>query len=184
MSGGKRGAAAGTLAIMAGGDPEVFERVRPILDTFGDDVLYVGAIGAGCVAKLVHNMISQSIRQAVAEGMTLGVKAGVDAGLLWECIRRGAVGRMTVLHERLPRTVFRGEFDPPSFALSLAHKDLTLAMELAREFEVPMPVAEIVEEMSTEAMSRGWGDLDTNISFTLQEEAAGVQVRAPDVVVD
>ena len=71
------------------------------------------------------------IRQAIAEGLTLGVKAGVDAEALWECVRRGAVGRASGLHEGIPRMVFRGQIDPPSFALALAHKDISLATELA-----------------------------------------------------
>ena len=78
VSGGKSGAASGNLAVMVGGDPEVYKRIKPILDSFGDKVFYAGGIGAGSVAKLVHNMISHGVRQAIAEGLTLGVKAGVD----------------------------------------------------------------------------------------------------------
>ncbi|CAI8023313.1 2-hydroxy-3-oxopropionate reductase [Geodia barretti] len=125
VSGGKTGAASGNLAVMVGGDREVF---------------YAGEIGAGSVAKLVHNMIGHSVRQAIAEGLTLGVKAGVDPEPLWECIRRGSLGRMRVLHEGLVRTMFRGEFEPASFALNLAYKDISLATELAREYDVPMPI--------------------------------------------
>src|SRR5262249_11550417 len=67
VSGGKSGAESRNLAVMVGGERAVFERVRPVLDAFGDKVFYAGAIGAGCVAKLVHNMIGHSVRQAVAE---------------------------------------------------------------------------------------------------------------------
>jgi 3-hydroxyisobutyrate dehydrogenase len=101
---------------MVGGDRAIYERIKPILDAFGDKVFYAGAIGAGSVCKLVHNMIGHGIRQAIAEGLTLGVKAGVEAEALWECVRRGATGRMSGLHEGIPRTVFRGQFDPPSFS--------------------------------------------------------------------
>ena len=124
VSGGKSGAASGNLAVMVGGEREIFDRVKPILDSFGDKVFYAGSIGAGSVAKLVHNMIGHGVRQAIAEGLTLGVKAGVDAEALWECIRRGSLGRMSGLHEGIARTVFRGEFDPPSFALELSRKDI------------------------------------------------------------
>jgi 3-hydroxyisobutyrate dehydrogenase len=126
-------------------------------------------------------MIGHGIRQAIAEGLTLGVKAGVEADALWECVRRGAVGRMSGLHEGLPRTVFRGQFEPASFALALSRKDIALATELGREYNVPMPVANIAEQIAIEAMNRGWADKDSGITFVLQEEAAGVQVRAPDV---
>jgi 3-hydroxyisobutyrate dehydrogenase-like beta-hydroxyacid dehydrogenase len=181
VSGGKTGAASGNLAVMVGGDREIYERIKPLLDAFGDKVFYAGAIGAGAVCKLVHNMIGHGIRQAIAEGLTLGVKAGVDAELLWECVRRGAVGRMSGLHGGLPATVFRGKYDPPSFALELSRKDIRLATELGREFDVPMPVANVAEQIAIQGMNRGWGQFDSSVTFQLQEEAAGVQVRAPHV---
>jgi 3-hydroxyisobutyrate dehydrogenase len=181
VSGGKSGAETRNLAVMVGGERAVYERVKPVLDAFGDKVFYAGAIGAGSVAKLVHNMIGHGIRQAVIEGLTLGVKAGVEAEPLWECVRRGAVGRMSVLHEGLPRTLFRGQFAPPTFSLALARKDIGLAMELGREFEVAMPVASLAEQIAIEAVSRGWGEMDHTITCRLQEETAGVEVRAPTV---
>jgi 3-hydroxyisobutyrate dehydrogenase len=181
VSGGKTGAATRNLAVMVGGERAIFERIKPILDAFGDKVFYAGSIGAGSVCKLVHNMIGHGIRQAIAEGLTLGVKAGVDADALWECVRRGAVGRMSGLHEGLPRTVFRGQYEPASFALALAYKDVSLATELGRELNVPMPIANLAEQIAIQGMNRGWGDKDSSATFMLQEEAAGVQVRAPQV---
>lgn len=184
VSGGKTGAASRNLAVMVGGEREIFERVKPLLDAFGDKVFYAGSIGAGSVCKLVHNMIGHGVRQAIAEGLTLGVKAGVEAEALWQCVRRGALGRMSSLHEGIPRTVFQGSFEPPSFLLSLARKDISLATELGREFDVPMPVANLAEQRAIEGLNRGWGDLDSSITFLLQEEAAGVEVRAPRVDAD
>ena len=181
VSGGKSGAASGNLAVMVGGDREIFDRVKPILDSFGDKVFYAGSIGAGSVAKLVHNMIGHGVRQAIAEGLTLGVKAGVEAEALWECIRRGSLGRMSGLHEGIARTVFQGEFDPPSFALELSRKDIGLATDLGREFNVPMPVANLVEQIAIQGMNRGWGGRDSSVTFLLQEEQAGVEVRATGV---
>ncbi len=181
VSGGKTGAATRNLAVMVGGDQEVYQRIKPILDAFGDKVFYAGGIGAGSVCKLVHNMIGHGVRQAIAEGMTLGVKAGVDAEALWECVRRGSLGRASSIHEGLARSVFRGEFEPPSFALALARKDVGLATELGKEFNVPMPVANLAEQIAIEGMNRGWGDMDSSVTFLLQEEAAGVEVRVPDV---
>src|SRR5499433_2417230 len=173
VSGGKSGAATRNLAVMVGGERAIYERIKPILDAFGDKVFYAGAIGAGSVCQLVHNMIGHGIRQAIAEGLTLGVKAGVDAEALWECVRRGATGRMSGLHEGIPRTVFRDSYTPAAFTLALARKDLGLATELAREVGVPVPVADLVEGLVLEALARGWGDLDNNVVVRLQEEAAG-----------
>ena len=181
VSGGKSGAASGNLAVMVGGERELFDRVKPILDSFGDKVFYAGSIGAGSVAKLVHNMIGHGVRQAIAEGLTLGVKAGVDAEALWECVRRGSLGRMSGLHEGIARTVFTGEFDPPSFALELSRKDIGLATDLGREFNVPMPVANLAEQIAIQGMNRGWGGRDSSVTFLLQEEQAGVEVRAAGV---
>ena len=181
VSGGKSGAQSRNLAVMVGGEREVFDRMKPLLDAFGDKVFYAGSIGAGSVAKLVHNMIGHGVRQAIAEGLTLGVKAGVEAEPLWECVRRGALGRMSILHEGIARTVFQGEYEPASFALNLARKDVGLATDLGREFDVPMPVANLVEQIAIEAMNRGWGEMDNSVTFRLQEEQAGVEVRAPQV---
>ena len=181
VSGGKSGAQTRNLAVMVGGEREIFARVKPLLDAFGDKVFYAGDIGAGSVAKLVHNMIGHGVRQAIAEGLTLGVKAGVDPEPLWECVRRGSLGRMNVLHEGVVRTLFRGEYEPPSFALELARKDIGLATDLGREFNVPMPVANLAEQIAIEAMNRGWGGMDSSVTIRLQEETSGVEVRAPHV---
>ena len=181
VSGGKSGAASRNLAVMVGGEQEIFERIKPLLEAFGDKVFYAGSIGAGSVAKLVHNMIGHGVRQAIAEGMTLGVKAGVEPEALWQCIRRGSLGRMSGLHEGIARTVFRGEFEPASFALNLSRKDVGLATDLGREFNVPMPVANLCEQIAIQGMNRGWGDRDSSVTFLLQEEQAGVEVRASGV---
>ena len=179
VSGGKTGAESGNLAVMVGGEKEVFDRIKPILDTFGDKVFYAGSIGAGSVCKLVHNMIGHSVRQAIAEGLTLGVKAGVDPEPLWESIRRGSLGRMRVLHEGLVKTMFRGEYEPASFALNLAYKDISLATELAREYDVPMPMSTLAEQIAMQAMNRGWSDHDSSVTVRLQEEQSQTEVRAP-----
>lgn len=178
VSGGKTGAASGNLAVMVGGDKEIFEKVKPLLDSFGDKVAYCGEIGAGTIAKLVHNMIGHGVRQAIVEGLTLGVKAGVETEALWEAIRRGSLGRMRVLHEGLPRMAFTGNYEPASFALQLAHKDIALATELGREYNVPMPIANLAEQISVQCLNRGWATLDSSITTVLQEEAAGIELRA------
>lgn len=181
VSGGKKGADTGTLALMVGGDLEIYERVKILLEILGDKVFYAGTIGAGGICKLVHEMISHSVREAIAEGFTLGVKAGVDTISLWECVRRGALGQMSELHQGIPKTVFQGKFEPPGFALALARKDIGLAVELGHEYGVPIPIAELAEQRKAQGMDRGWGPKDSQITFLLQEELAGVQVRAPEL---
>ena len=181
VSGGKTGAASGNLALMVGGERDIYDQIKPILDAMGDKVFYAGEIGAGSVCKLAHNMITQGVMQAMAEGLTLGVKAGVEPKALWECIRRGGLGRMSMLHEIPAITIFKGKFEPPGFALSLLRKDMGLATELGREFDVPLPIASLSEQFLVQAMNRGWGDKDASIFFCLQEEMADVEVRAEGV---
>jgi len=177
VSGGVIGAQRGTLQVMVGGDEEVFRQVKPVLEAIGDKVSYMGAIGCGTIAKLVHNLIGICTRMVVAEGFTLGVKAGVSPEALLEAVKGGAFGQGLLLTQVLPDIVFKGDFDTVRFALRLARKDLALATELAREYNVPMAMAALAEETMLEAMARGWGDKDFAAPFMLQEERAGVKVR-------
>lgn len=177
VSGGVIGAQRGTLQVMVGGDEGVFRQVKPVLTAIGDKVSYMGEIGCGTVAKLVHNMIGICARVAVAEGFTLGVKAGVRPEALLEAVRGGAFGQGLLLSQVLPEIVFKGDFDTVRFALRLARKDLALAMEMAREYNVPMAMAALAEQEMIQAIARGWGDKDFAAPFMLQEERAGVKVR-------
>jgi len=139
VSAGQPGAERGIHEVMVGGDHAIFERVKPILAAFGDQILYAGDLGSGSICKLMHQMIGCGVSQAIAEGLTLGVKAGVEPSILWECVRRGLVGRMHVLHEQIPASVFQGQYEPAFFTLGLLHKDLGLATELGRKHHVPLP---------------------------------------------
>jgi len=178
VSGGAIGARRGTLQVMVGGDESIFREVKDVLGAVGNSVGYMGPIGAGTVAKLVHNMISIVTRSIVAEGFTLGVKAGVKPESLLEAIRGASFGQGLILSHMLPDVVFKGDFDSVRFALKLARKDVGLATALAREYNVPMPLASLGEQILMEAVGRGWGDKDSTSPWMLQEEAAGVQVRA------
>src|SRR5437667_341246 len=153
------------------------DRVKPVLEAMGDKVGYMGEIGCGTIAKLVHNMIGICTRQIVAEAFTLGVKAGVRPEALLAAVKGGAFGQGLLLTQVLPEIVFKGDFDTVRFALRLARKDLGLATELAREYNVPMEMAALAEQTLIEALARGWGDKDFSAPFMLQEERAGVKVR-------
>ena len=182
VSGGVIGARTGLLAIMVGGDEGIYQQVKPILDDFGDNVVYCGEIGAGSICKLVHNTISAITSQAISELFTLGVKAGAAPEALWETTRRGAFGRGAGGIHRLPDNWFNGDFEPDwdkgFFATRLMRKDVGLATSLAREYDVPMALASLAEQELMEAVGRGWGDDPTNKVRLLQEARAGVKVRA------
>jgi 3-hydroxyisobutyrate dehydrogenase len=179
VSGGPAGARTKRLAVWVGGDEAAYERLRPVLDAFCDQPYYAGPIGAGSVAKLVHNCAGYVLQTALAEVFTMGVKAGVEPAPLWQAVRHGAIGRRRTF-DGLADQFLPGRFDPPAFALRLAHKDVALAAALGRELGVPMRLANLTLEEMTEAMSRGWADRDSRVAMLLQEERAGVEVQVPD----
>jgi len=178
VSGGPKGAKTRKLALWVGGEREIYDRFKPVLDAIGDQPYYVGPIGAGTVAKLVHNCAGYAIQAALAEVFTLGVKAGVDPLVLWQAVRQGAGGRARTF-DRLVDQFLPGKFEPPSFTLKLAHKDVSLATALGRELGVPMRIAHLTLEEMTEALNRGWGQRDSRVAMLLQEERAGVQIAVP-----
>ncbi len=182
VSGGPKGAASGKLALWVGGERDIFDKYKKVLDAIGDQAIYIGPIGAGSVAKLVHNCAGYVIQTALAEVFTMGVKAGVEPLALWEAVRKGAQGRRRTF-DGLKDQFLPGVFDPPNFALRLAHKDVSLATTLGREVGVPMRLANLVLEEMTEARNRGWDDRDSRVAMLLQEERAGVEIAvAPDAL--
>ena len=179
VSGGPRGAESRKLALWVGGDEAVFQRVKPVLDAIGDQAFYVGPIGAGSVAKLVHNCAGYILQTALAEVFTLGVKAGVEPLRLFQALRHGHHGRRRTF-DGLVDQFLPGKFEPPAFALRLAHKDVGLATALARTLGVPMRLANLTLDELTTALSRGWGERDSRVAMLLQEERAGVQIKIPE----
>ena len=178
VSGGPGGAKSGRLALWVGGEKEVYERHESVLRAVGDQPCYVGPIGAGSVAKLAHNCASFTVQTALAEIFTLGVKAGVEPLALFQALRHGATGRKRTF-DRLAEQYLPGAFDPPAFALKLAHKDLSLGLALAREVGVPMELTTCTFGQFEEAMRRGWSDRDSRTPMLLQNERAGVEPRVP-----
>ena len=183
VSGGPKGAESGRLAIWVGGDKAIFDQYKHLLDAFSDAPYYVGPIGCGSVAKLVHNCTGYILQTALAEVFTMGVKAGVEPLALWQSVRRGVSGRRGAF-EGLAEHLLPGNFDPPAFALKLARKDVDLAVSVGREFDVPMRLANLTLQEMTEALNRGWGDRDSRSAMLLQEERSGVQVRVSETLLN
>jgi 3-hydroxyisobutyrate dehydrogenase-like beta-hydroxyacid dehydrogenase len=175
VSGGPAGAASGKLAIWIGGEKAAFDKYKPVLDAMGDKAAYIGPIGAATIAKLVHNMSSYAVTCAIAETFSLGIKAGVEPLALWNAVRQGAAGRRytfdVLIDQYLPNN-----YDPPAFALKLAHKDVSLATQLGRELGLPMRICNLALADMTEAMGRGWEGRDSRSVMLLQQERAGISV--------
>jgi 3-hydroxyisobutyrate dehydrogenase-like beta-hydroxyacid dehydrogenase len=175
VSGGPQGAASRKLAIWVGGDERIFQQHKQVLDAIGDQARYIGPLGTATVAKLVHNLSGYAITCALAETFSMGVKAGVEPLALWQAVRQGAGGRRFTFDGLLDQFL-PGKYDPPAFALKLAHKDVALANALGRELGVPMRIANLTLAEMTEALNRGWGGRDSRAVMLLQQERAGVEI--------
>ena len=179
VSGGMEGAQTRDLLAMAGGSPEDFARAKPLLDAIAKRVIYTGGIGTGSIAKIMHNSATFTLDLVMAECWTTGVKAGIDPATIVKVFTEAALGNQMNLKVRLPATYLKGNFDA-RFSLALAHKDLGLALDLARETGTPMRLNALAKAEMDAAMARGWGERDASIYLTLQEERAGVAVRIDD----
>ena len=177
VSGGVIGAEQGTIAIMAGAPPALFERVRPVLETISPNVFHAGGTGAGHAMKLINNMISSCARVAVFEGLALAVKAGIEPARFAEILSRGS-GRGYVADTTLPRYVLAGRSDQ-GFGLALMYKDLALATRLGQDLEAPLAAGGHAREVFRRALNELGADVDITQLVRLFERDAGVDVCAP-----
>jgi 2-hydroxy-3-oxopropionate reductase len=156
VSGGQEKAEKGTLAIMAGGKEEVYNKVKDVLDLMGKSS-YVAGIGAGQIAKLVNQTLVGINIAAVAEGMSLAKKAGVDPEKVFNAIRGGLAGSQC-LEDKAPR-MFEGRYNP-GFRINLHIKDLGNVQETSRALHLSMPLAAQVMEMMQNLAADGHEALD------------------------
>jgi 3-hydroxyisobutyrate dehydrogenase-like beta-hydroxyacid dehydrogenase len=174
VSGGVKGAEAGTLAIMVGGDAASLKKVKKILETMGQKILPVGSVGCGNIVKLVNNLIALACNSASAEGFVLGARAGIDPAVLLEIVKVSTGDNWCA--RQYPHTVFRGNFEP-GFKLGLAYKDIGLALALGKENGVPLPVAAAVQQDLQDAIAAGLQDKGVDAVIMPREKATGIQVR-------
>ena len=176
VSGGVEGARTGDLTALVGGDENDVERVRPYIDAMCSSVFHLGPVGSGTVAKLMNNLACFTLDQVIAECLTIGVKAGVDPQRLFDALKGSALGKGGNINVRLVETFMRSDFEP-RFTLTGAHKDLSLAVELAERLDVPLRISPLALAELAEAKERGLGGRDASIAMTLQEERSGVRAR-------
>jgi 3-hydroxyisobutyrate dehydrogenase-like beta-hydroxyacid dehydrogenase len=149
---------AGQLTIMAGGDPEVLERVRPVLDPLAKQIFHVGELGAGAVMKLTVNSVLHGLNLALAEGLVLAERAGVERAVAYEVFAASAIAAPFVQYKR---EAFEHPGRPPvAFSLDLVAKDLDLILALAAQAGATMEQAATNHRVVEAAVAAGLGDHD------------------------
>lgn len=171
VSGGEKGAVEGTLSIMVGGDPAVFEQALPVFQALGRTITRLGPLGAGGFTKLANQVIVALNLTALGEALTLARKAGLDRELTLKALAGGLAGSRC-LDQKAPNYV-AGRYEP-GFKIDLHYKDLGLIMEAGRELGVPLPTTAVVQELFAALRVRGRGGLDHSAVVTLLEELAGL----------
>lgn len=170
VSGGQKGAIEGTLSIMVGGKPEVFERVLPVFQKMGRNIVHVGDHGAGQVAKACNQLVLSLTLLGVAEALTLARKAGVDPAKVRAALLGGfAQSRVLEMHgERM----LDGNFEP-GFRTRLFHKDMGIVVETGRTAGMPLLGAGLAAQLYQMAMSRGLGEMDYSVLARMIGDLAG-----------
>ena len=174
VSGGEKGATEGTLSVMAGGDEDVFNKCKEVLQTFGASVIRVGDCGTGQVCKLVNQMIVGATFAVIAEGFALGVKSGLNAKTLYEAIRGGWAGSKVL--DVSAAAITERDFTPGG-TVDIHYKDLGYAMAASKHEVSPMPVTAVVHEIFKAAKAAGKGNLSQPAIITLWEQIMGININ-------
>lgn len=177
VSGGVVAAEKGSLAVMVGGERASFERVGPVLQCFGQNVVYCGDTGTGCVAKIANNLIAFCNMAASAEGLMLGVSAGIDLEVLNQVIRNSSGNSMTF--RAVVKNARSGDWTP-SFTMDLAYKDMHLALELADELGVPMMLSPTVHNLMRMAKGLGYQQNDATAILRVYEDTMKKVLKLDD----
>ena len=173
VSGGVSGARAATLAVMAGGDPQILETARPVLRAIGPNIFSVGPVGAGNIVKAINNMMASVNSLAMMEGVAVGAKAGLDPMVIYEVVKASSGGSKAL--ERIPTAIVPRNFEP-GFKVFLMNKDLDTFNSIARELHVPVSFANVAQRYQQAALAAGLADKDTSVAMTIIEQLANVKV--------
>jgi 2-hydroxy-3-oxopropionate reductase len=169
VSGGEQGAIAGTLSIMVGGKDEVFEKVRPLLEVLGGNIVHVGASGAGQVAKMCNQVVIAQTIAAIGEAFVLAEAAEVDAAKVREALLGGFAGSkaLEVHGLRMLENNFK-----PGFKARLHRKDMGIALNTAAALGVAVPGAAVATQLINALVGSGDGELDSSAIFTVQRRTS------------
>ena len=171
VSGGSEGAIKGTLAIMCGGSEADFERAKPVLEVLGAKITRIGDVGAGQIAKVANQVVIAGTFLALGEALTLAHRAGADPEKVVEAIGGGVAGSW-ILQNRSGNML--NDTYPLGFRTRLHRKDLGIALDTARTFEVPVHVASLVATLEDGLIAQGYGDEDMSNLARCVRQGAGV----------
>ena len=173
VSGGPVGAEAGTLGVMVGGKEEVLEANRKLLETLGANVIHVGPIGSGLIAKLVNNLLGIASVATASEGLMIARAAGVEPRKL-DAVIRASTGD-SLAYRALADKAISGDYSA-AFALDLAYKDIHLLLELADELSMPAPMGASTHNLMRMAKGLGYGELDPTVVVRVYEQTQGLRI--------
>ena len=174
VSGGEKGAIDAALSIMAGGEPQDFERALPVFQALGKTITHMGPLGSGGFTKLANQIIVAINLTAIGEALVFGAKAGVDPQKMIRALSGGLAGSKCL--DQKTEKILSGDF-APGFKIDLHSKDLGLIHEAARAVGAPIPTAALVEQLFAALRALGRGGLDHSGIITFFEDLASVQVR-------
>ncbi len=176
VTGGIPLAHAGKITVLVGTEPKIFTRYEHLLQIVGDPVLHIGPVGSASIVKLLTNMLAFIHLWALGEGLMLGTAAGLDTGAVYEAIKASCGNSFVAETEGVP--IMTGSYDY-GFTLALAMKDMRLAMNIADENQVPLPMAGLANQILQRGIARyGEGFWSTGI-VKLLEDDMGLDLRAP-----
>ena len=173
VSGGDKGAIAGALSIMVGGEAEDFQRAMPLFEAMGKTIVHVGGPGAGQTVKVCNQIVVAINYAAVSEALVLGAKSGVDPDKVVQVLSGGLAASRVM--ELKGKSMIEHNF-APGFRIDLHRKDLNIAMATARENSVPIPVSALVGQLFESLAANGKGDLDHSALLTVYEGLANFNI--------
>jgi len=159
VSGGQAGAENGVLTVMVGGDPDPFEKAKPVMDCYGRAVTLLGEAGAGQLTKMVNQICIAGLLQALSEGLNFGLRAGLDVPQVLDVISKGAAQSWQMENRGL--TMIDGKFDF-GFAVNWMRKDLGICLEEANRNGARLPVTALVDQFYAQVQERDGGRWDTS----------------------
>jgi 3-hydroxyisobutyrate dehydrogenase len=176
VTGGVHRAEAGEITVLVGGDKTVFERHRKALEAMGGEVIHLGGHGQASVTKVVTNMLAFIHLIAAGEALMLCKKGGVDLAQAFRAIK--ASSGNSFVHETESQVILNGSYDI-GFTMDLACKDAGFAMEMGRDFGVPLKIAGLMEQIFVEGRAKYGGGAWSSMIVKLLEDSVGEELRAP-----